>query len=256
MVMCMQHLTTISIVSDIPEGKGVAPAQMSTIGPYLQGVLMERLDTSYVEWLHRQPFNPYSQYCYADKGSHELIWRIHALTDEAAEQVIRPMQDVRSIKVRGIGSTLEVRRSTVEVIELTCLTDLIRDGDTGRSSLSFLTPTSFKSASSYVFMPSVRLILQNLLMRYNQLYEGDKEVGEETMLYMERCARIVSYKLHSQYFPHVTKDHKIPAFVGSVVLKCHGPQPMIGLVRMLLKFGEYAGIGIKTSMGMGGVRCT
>ena len=102
MVMCMQHLTTISIVSDIPEGKGFAPAQMSTIGPYLQGVLMERLDTSYVEWLHRQPFNPYSQYCYADKGSHELIWRIHALTDETAEQVIRPMQDVRSIKVRGI----------------------------------------------------------------------------------------------------------------------------------------------------------
>ena len=178
------------------------------------------------------------------------------MTDEAAEQVIRPMRDVRSIKVRGIGSTLEVRRSTVEVIELTCLTDLIRDGDTGRSSLSFLTPTSFKSAGSYVFMPSVRLILQNLLMRYNQLYEGDKEVDEETMLYMERCARIVSYKLHSQYFPHVTKDHKIPAFVGSVVLKCHGPQPMIGLVRMLLKFGEYAGIGIKTSMGMGGVRCT
>ena len=77
-----------------------------------------------------------------------------------------------------------------------------------------------------------------------------------SILYMEWCARIVSYKLHSQYFPHVTKDHKIPAFVGSVVLKCHGPQPMIGLVRMLLKFGEYAGIGIKTSMGMGGVRCT
>lgn len=53
MVMCMQHLTTISIVSDIPEGKGVAPAQMSTIGPYLQGVLMERLDTSYVEFYVR-----------------------------------------------------------------------------------------------------------------------------------------------------------------------------------------------------------
>lgn len=252
----MQHLTTLKLISDMSEVQNIPSAQMHTIGPYLQGVLMEHLDQTYVSYLHTQSFNPYSQYCYPARNSNELIWYIHALTNEATEHIIRPMQGVGSFYVKGIDMAFPVKRSIVETTELKYLTDLIRDDSTERSSVTFLTPTSFKSAGSYTFMPSVRLMLQNLLMRYSRIYEGNKEVDEETIRYMEQSVHIVSYDLQSQYFPHISRDYKIPAFVGHVVLKCRGPQPLVGLVRMLLKFGEYAGIGIKTSMGMGGIRCT
>lgn len=50
------------------------------------------------------------------------------------------------------------------------------------------------------------------------------------------------------------KADKIPAFVGSLTLHAAGPQSLRGLVAMLLSFGEASGIGVKTSMGMGGVQ--
>lgn len=154
----MQHLTTLKLISDMSEVQNIPSAQMHTIGPYLQGVLMEHLDQTYVSYLHTQSFNPYSQYCYPARNSNELIWYIHALTNEATEHIIRPMQGVGSFYVKGIDMAFPVKRSIVETTELKYLTDLIRDDSTERSSVTFLTPTSFKSAGSYTFMPSVRLM--------------------------------------------------------------------------------------------------
>ena len=45
----------------------------------------------------------------------------------------------------------------------------------------------------------------------------------------------------------------IPSFIGEVTIKITGPQMMVNLANMLAAFGEYAGIGIKTSIGMGAV---
>ena len=251
----MQHLTKLSVVFDMPTEQSVPLTQISAIGPYLQGVLMEHLDAAYVGQLHNHSFNPYSQYCWVDKENQECIWRINTLTDEASNQIIRPIQEIDSILVRRSNLSLKVKTKIIETIELKCLTDRIRDDNQKKSSLTFLTPTSFKSSGSYVFMPSVRFILQNLLMHYDALYGDSGEIDEETLQYMEQNVKILSYRLHSQYFSHVSGTHKIPAFMGSLTLSCQGPQPIVGLVRMLLNFGEYAGIGIKTAMGMGGMKC-
>ncbi len=251
----VQHLTTLKIISEMPEEQRIPSAQIPAIGPYLQGVLMERLDAAYVSYLHSLPFNPYSQYCYATKGGAELVWCIHTLTSEAERNIIQPLQGMEDFLVKGIDASFAVKRSMTEVIDLQHLTDLIRSDSTDRSSITFLTPTSFKRAGSYAFIPDARLILQNLLMRYNAVYEGNQEVDEDTIQYMEKNIHIVSYSLQSRYFSHVSHNYRIPAFTGRIVLKCRGPQPLVGLVRMLLKFGEYAGVGIKTSMGMGGIRC-
>ena len=43
-------------------------------------------------------------------------------------------------------------------------------------------------------------------------------------------------------------------FVGEICLKIKGPSLMVNLVNVLLQFGEYAGTGIKTAIGMGAFR--
>jgi CRISPR-associated endoribonuclease Cas6 len=94
-------------------------------------------------------------------------------------------------------------------------------------------------------------------MHYSQIYEGDNEVDPDTVDYIDQHARITAYHLRSQYFDHAADSgKKIPAFVGSLTIGTKGPQALTGLAHMLLSFGEYAGIGIKTSMGMGGVTCS
>ena len=58
--------------------------------------------------------------------------------------------------------------------------------------------------------------------------------------------------MSSAYFR--LKGAAIPAFRGKLYLSTKLSQPMYTLLQTLLQFSEYSGIGIKTALGMGGVR--
>ena len=89
-------------------------------------------------------------------------------------------------------------------------------------------------------------------MRYEQVYSGSKEIDFETIDYLEAHTRITSYGLKSRYFTNVgSSTGKIPAFVGGMSLFFSGSSTVAGLANMLLAFGTYSGVGIKTAMGMG-----
>ena len=66
---------------------------------------------------------------------------------------------------------------------------------------------------------------------------------------LESNVMITGYRLHSTSFG--VEGVKIPAYQGSLSLKLLGPQQLVNLVHMLLRFGTYSGVGIKTAMGMG-----
>jgi CRISPR-associated endoribonuclease Cas6 len=232
-------------------------------GPMLQSVLMGAIEPEYAERLHSMTLNPYSQYCIADVAGNP-IWIINALNEEAAKQIIEPLSDVKEFWINKLGIKFTVKQSKITVLGLKELTELIHGCNQEKLTLKFLTPTAFKSGGSYQFMPSPRLVFQNLLMRYCQLYDGSSEVDSETLSYIEQHVRITSYNLRSSYF-HLggvssggigsksgVKDLKIPAFVGSVIMSINVPQSLTGLINMLCRFAEFGGVGIKTSMGMGG----
>ena len=46
---------------------------------------------------------------------------------------------------------------------------------------------------------------------------------------------------------------KIPSFIGNIDIYIRGPQTMTNLVNLLISFAKFSGIGIKTSIGMGGI---
>ena len=251
----MQQITALTLTLKSPTSAELPPFQAASLGPFMQGVLMERANRSYAELLHQLPFNPYSQYVCKDRDG-ALLWKINALNAEAAEHVIEPVRKMNSFEVRSRKETFEVVKTTTETINLKSLLDSIYEPGESKAKIQFITPTSFKSQGAYVFMPTARLMLQNLLMHYGQVYDQNKEADEETVSFIDQHVRIVSYDLQSRYFAHVSGgDKKIPAFAGNLTLSMNGPTTVVGLVRMLLKFGEYAGVGIKTSMGMGGIKC-
>ncbi|NHM16481.1 CRISPR-associated endoribonuclease Cas6 [Eggerthellaceae bacterium zg-887] len=252
----MDKLTTLTLELAPPDSFDVSPAKASSLGPFLQGCLMEHVDSGYAESVHGLPFNPYSQHCVLDEQSGRLLWCIKALNDGAARAVIDPLRSVDSVSLRGIGKTFQVSKTTSESISLASLVDLLSGESVHKQTVHFVTPTAFKRKGSYEFMPTPRLMLQNLFMHYNQVYGGSHEVDEDVISYIEQHVRISSYNLRSQYFSHAMGEgRKIPAFVGTLTLSMTGPDPLKNLVRMLCAFGEYAGVGIKTSMGMGALKC-
>ncbi|MBR3258675.1 MAG: CRISPR-associated endoribonuclease Cas6 [Eggerthellaceae bacterium] len=224
---------------------------------------MEQASPDFAAYVHQCPFNPYSQYCLLGENG-VLRWRINALTDEAAGNLIAPLLDTPKLEITHDGKSFNLALESFESFPLSDLTKMIyKDSQSTdaplpktRVRVSFLTPTSFKSQGEYVLVPTVRLILQSLYMRYDLLNSGSKEIDEETLDYLVRHTKILDYKLRSARFANATNAGKsIPGFVGNITFGIDGPATAAGLIRMLLKFGEYSGVGIKTSMGMGAMVC-
>ena len=49
------------------------------------------------------------------------------------------------------------------------------------------------------------------------------------------------------------ENFRIPAFVGNIRIKIKGTIASKNLINLLLDFGTYSGVGLKTSLGMGGI---
>ncbi len=250
----MEHITTLSLFLEPANGCDAGKIDPYALGPMLQSILMSHADEEYAKQLHATGFNPYSQYCSKDSNGN-LVWRINTLTDDAEYRLLEPARKIESFTLRNISASFAIAKQVSETKSVSCLLEKLHGDTDARYRIHFAAPTAFKSKNRYVFMPDVRLIFQNLLMRYNQVYAGNSDIDAETVEYIAEHTDIASYSLRSHYFPRTMgRQDRIPAFIGIITLRVTGPQSLRGLVSMLLAFGEVAGVGIKTSMGMGGMR--
>jgi CRISPR-associated endoribonuclease Cas6 len=229
-------------------------AQYSSLGPYFQGLLMQHVNQSYANELHASSFKPYSQHCFYNKEKNCLQWTICSLSSIAHSEIIEPLSGIQTIRLSRPGISFDKLSQVSEVVSLKQLTSQIHRTEKLDFTVRFTTPTAFKSQGEYVFMPTIRLIFQNLLMHFNKVAEGIDEADQDTLDYIVQHTRITSYRLNSSYFAHINASNtKIPAFVGTIKLHVDNVGVLPGFVEMLLSFGEFSGIGIKTAMGMGGI---
>lgn len=240
----------LSPISDVKYN----PSQVAALGPMLQGFLMERVGGDYAATLHAMVFNPYSQYCTMEDNG-DILWTVSALNSEAVSRIIEPLSSIEAVALKAAGQSFDVKGKKMKSMGIDRLLDALKSEGEAKHRIKFASPTAFKSRGEYVILPNSRLIFQNLLMHYGQVYAGSNEVEEETLAYIADHSKVTAYNLRSRYFAHSRKEKtKIPAFAGELTLCISGSQPMQGLASMLLRFGEYAGVGIKTSMGMGGMQ--
>lgn len=217
----------------------------------MQGILMEQLDTGYAESLHKPGLKPYSQYVL---GGVQKEWVVKTVTAEAYQKIIMPLLkesfreftlDKKEIKVKIQSKSLKTRRKQ----------DLLEEFYSASCDryleLEFITPTAFKSEGRYINMPDMRYIYQSLMNKYSASSEDMGMYDEETLEQLVANSYITRYHLKSAFFP--LEGVKIPAFRGEMCVKVAGTETMANYAGLLMKFGEYSGIGIKTAIGMGGI---
>lgn len=218
----------------------------------MQGIMMEQINSSYAEKLHEQGLKPYSQYVV---GGEQKEWVVKTFTKEAYREIITPLLDgelsefcieKKEMHAKIIGKELK----TVRKQEL--LDEFYSDVCDRYLSLEFLTPTSFKSDGRYIIIPQVRYIYQSLMNKYSAASEDLNMCDEETLVQLTESSSIVQYRLKSTFFP--LEGVKIPAFKGELSIKVSGTATMAKYARLLARFGEYSGVGIKSAIGMGALR--
>ena len=87
--------------------------------------------------------------------------------------------------------------------------------------------------------------------KYDASAESNVMMDEEVLDQLSTDTIMIGYRLQSVSFQ--LEGVRIPSFIGEVRWKIRGPQTMVNYANMLLKFGTYSGVGIKTSLGMGAI---
>ena len=223
----------------------------SSIGSLMQGVLMQHIDPDYGEILHRSELKPYSQY--VSFGESKILWTVQTLTEEAEKQIITPLLTGEFSSVYLEHKDLELpilSRTVTHLTEETLMQRTFFAECPRRIHVRFATPCSFKSQGNYQIFPTIRLIFQSLVNKYDAMSVRNTIFYPELLENLEQHTVITEYSLQSKRFG--IEGISIPSYQGNITLRMSGPQQMVNLMHMLLHFGTYSGVGIKTAMGMGG----
>lgn len=218
----------------------------------MQGVLMERIGSAYAEQLHMSGLKPYSQYVI---GGSQKEWIVNTLTEEAYQEIILPLLDgaFTDFNVEKKDMNINIQAKELLTVNKKDLLDEFYSEEYSRYiNLEFLTPTAFRSNGKYIIVPDTRLIYQSLMNKYSAASDDMDMYDEETLEQLIDYSEIVRYRLKSTFFP--LEGVKIPAFKGELCIKITGTSTMARYAGLLVRFGEYSGVGIKTAIGMGALR--
>ena len=219
----------------------------------LQGVLFEHVDSEYGEYLHQQSIHPYSEYLL--KENDETKWIINTFNDEAYSHIIEPLlkPDFSGFKINKGNIDVSIKDKSLKSVDMKTLMDEFYSGDTERYfDIEILTPAAFKQNGSYNVLPEPRLIFQSLMNKYAAVSDNLSMADQDTLDEISLSSSIIQYRLRTVKFP--LEGISIPGFLGKLTIKVKGSDTLARYARMLLKFGEFSGIGVKSSMGMGAMR--
>lgn len=217
--------------------------------------LLEQLPDSVAELLHGDAFHPISQYLYYDRALHHYVWVLNVLDSELAIQTDSVFAHTTSLQIDEDLIDLEL----IERNAMQCAAEFshrLPDEAYSQSfyKITFLTPTAFKVSGRYHIFPSEKLILQSLSMQWNAAFQDYSVSDEDALTMLAQNIHIVDYNLRTARY--LLKGKRIPAFSGELVLQERLPAPLKQVWDMLARFAPYSGIGIKTTLGMGGIQIT
>lgn len=225
----------------------------------LQGVLFEQISSDFADEMHEMKMHPYSQYLTIDNRSEDQIsvWHINTLNEiayrEITERLLSASFSGFQIKKDSISVTIE--KKEVRTLKETELMNAFYDGQSPKSiQIRFLTPTAFKKNGLYQTLPEPRLIFQNLMSKYSVISGQTDMIDEDALEELAAKTFLSRFRIRSVVFP--LENTKISGCTGDVTLGFRGSDTMKRYANVLLRFATFAGIGIKTGMGMGAVEIT
>ena len=225
----------------------------SSWGYWLYSAIMQWLPPEVATQYHEQSLTPFNQSFVPQKDQRKGRWTITALTDEA-EMVLFPIvEDCRQIYVKEISAALPLQLKSKQHIPnletFLNLADALEDRHI--HPIVFRTPCTFKSHERYQIFPSVSQILQSLISRWNAIAPGCAISDGDAIRMLEEQIWIRDYRLRGARYD--MKGQRILGFCGTIWVQNRLPVPLLEIWKILLLFANYAGIGVKTSLGMGAV---
>jgi CRISPR-associated endoribonuclease Cas6 len=211
--------------------------------------LRSLLPEGYAEAMHEQGETPISQCLYSERG--QSFWQVQLLNELSNDGFSATLQELKILPVNTGDVCLKLLKD--ESLTADELIKKARAIEPDRFfSLRFLSPTAFKQSGRYTVLPDKELILQSLMNKWNVSFPSYPLEDEDAFRMLSAGIRVSDYNLRTTRF--ALKDTKIPGFIGSLRFDTHLSPSLLDICKILLVFSEYSGVGIKTALGMGGVK--
>lgn len=221
------------------------------ISSVLHGVIMSVIDTDYANILHNNNLNPFGMSLI--KCGDEWCWTVATVGREAYDKIFKILVDknfssfVLTSKDNAVVNIVRKEISEIPVENL--LKATFNDEPSSVLKISFDTPTAFKSRNEYVIVPDLQLVFQSLMKKATAATNDSSFFDEDTLDALVENSKIISYNLHTVKFS--LEGRRITGFTGYISICIKGPSLLKNFAKTLFRFGEYFGIGIKASIGMG-----
>lgn len=215
----------------------------------LYAALLERAPRRFGEKAHADGASPVSQFL---ETGDSVRWCVTLLGQNAEEALTPFLDEAASLRLRRAGVRLTPVLENKETIQdVDALFQ--KAGECRQHELQFVTPTAFKSRGNYLILPSTRLILQSTVKKWNACF-ADCPIEDEDGSGLDALAEgLYCRGLRLQDTVYHLKGNVIPGFTGTLRLDNRLKGFHAQLADALLLFAGYAGVGIKTTLGMGGV---
>lgn len=216
------------------------------------GWLMTHLSDEIAAKMHQTQTPLFSQFISIHDNC--TTWTIHTWNDSVSFEIDKLLAHQKFIYLKHNQQKMVIDQvSSSEVDESTIINDNFFATETPRFfTIEFVSPTAFKSEGQYVYHPDMRLLLNSLMNKVDANIENASYKDYDVFISLIENCVITNYNLHTLKFS--LEGTRIPAFIGKIEIKCSGPKQMRNFFKMLLKFGEYTGLGVKTALGMGAIR--
>lgn len=230
---------------------------VQSIGSVLHGVLMEFVGTDYAGQLHEAGLRPYSQYVYFDKDRKQYIWRLSVVTADAINRIVRPMLEMpEKIFLKQKRGHLYIKDRTI--LEETSYEDLIHkfwssDVFYTHAKLQCMSTTSFKVDKKYTIFPEAFRIYRYLLRQWNQFSTFGMLDTDSLLEDLEAGVYIRDYNLRMGIYG--LEGVTIRGFRGQIVMQFKRNPELQRILALLSSYSQFTGLGIKTALGMGGIKC-
>lgn len=177
--------------------------------------------------------------------SEELTESVFQNIGELQKKLTRPTLAGSPIKVTSIGPS-----SVEHPAPGTSYRSLLESATRPRTiSLRFLSPTSFRRDKEQIVLPLPELVFRSLISRWNRFSPTPLPEGTAEAIQNVRLARYTSLSTSMVEF----STYRVIGFTGEVdfALLRGTPDNFARTLDSLTQFAYYAGIGYKTTMGMG-----
>jgi CRISPR-associated protein Cas6 len=221
------------------------------MGSLFHGYIMKNIDPAFAEYFHYNTTNPFTSCVYWDREKQKYYWRITTFNKKAYDMIVSYFIENTIESIYLEHKELEIFIKSFSLYK-TSFEEIYLNNE-NRNKIDFLTPTAFKSNGIIQIFPNISTLLMGVINKINQHSDTVKLEDEKIINELLENVYIDEYNLRTRYF--YMEQIRVKGFIGNMILKLKNKDPMLTqLLNFLLLSSEYTGLGIKTALGMGGIR--